>query len=217
MDDRVHALRNAVEYIYGARVDGDVIEFGVMSAYTAVALANAMMMFDGRMIDHPTSRTLWLCDSFEGFPEATGRIDPETPMIISGAWGPGTSRGPSAEGVYALVRNHIPADRLKIVAGWYRDSTQFFSQPDTKYALIHADCDFYESTMDALRPLFENGCLSPGCIICFDDWNANHAAREYGQRAAWRDLVEQFRIDASDEGAYAAYSHKFIIHGYRRG
>jgi hypothetical protein len=215
-DDRIAALRNAVEYAYGARVEGDIIEFGVMSAFTAVALANAMMTFDGRMPDHPTVRNLWLCDSFEGFPVATGKIDPETPMIISGAWAPGTSRGGTPEQICYAMRDYLPPQRLHVVAGWFKDTAQYFANRDRKYALIHADCDFYESTKDALAPLFANGCISPGCMIAFDDWNANHADPMFGQRAAWRDLVEQFHIDASDEGPYAAYSHKFIVHGYRR-
>ncbi len=215
MDERVAALHLAAEYAYGARVDGDFIEFGVMSAHTAVALANAIMTFDSRWPDHPMPRQLWLCDSFEGFPEAEGEIDTKTPMIVSGAWGPGTSRGPSAEVVAHHMRNFMPPDRLRIAAGWFKHTAQFFAASDRKYALVHADCDFYESTIDALGPLFENGCLAPGCIVLMDDWNANHANRNYGQRAAWRDLTEKFRIDASDEGGYAAYSHKFIVHSYR--
>ncbi len=45
MDDRLVAIRNAVEYVYGARVEGDIIEFGVMSGYSASALINSVMEF----------------------------------------------------------------------------------------------------------------------------------------------------------------------------
>ncbi len=214
MDDRLVAIRNAVEYVYGARVEGDIIEFGVMSGYSASALINSVMEFCSVYKDASETKCVWLCDSFQGFPEASNVIDANAPMIRSHIWSAGKSRGCSAEILRDSLRAYLPPDRLQIIAGWFKDSAEGFAAQGRRYALVHADCDLYQSTVDALDPVFRNGCISPGCMILFDDWNANHAAREFGQRAAWKMLTRVFNIDASDEGGYGVYSHRFIVHDY---
>jgi hypothetical protein len=208
VDPRIAALTHAVEYIYGARVPGDLIEFGVKDGDSARIILNAMRAGSepNYTPDMRDKRTLWLCDSFEGFPETTDGPDLDSYMIRSGVWGKGQSRGCSAD----RIRGRFP--ECRVVEGWYRDVWRQFAVP--KYALIHADCDLYQSTWDALYPLFADGCVSEGAIILFDDWNGNQARPEFGQQRAWRELQRRFMIDWSDEGAYGAFGHKVIVHDY---
>lgn len=105
--------------------------------------------------------------------------------------------------------------QVEIVEGWYGERWETFANLNRSYALVHADCDLYGSTMDALDPLFASKCIMPGCIILFDDWNAAKADPKFGQRRAWAEMVENHGIEASDEGGYAACGHKFIVHRYR--
>lgn len=209
-DPRISALTHAVEYIYGARVPGDLIEFGVKDGDSAKILIDAMRSGSDPSYtpDMRDKRTLWLCDSFEGFPETTQGPDMDSYMVRSGVWGKGQSRGCSAE----RIRGRFP--ECRVVEGWYADTAHQFNQG--KYALIHADCDLYQSTWDALKPLFNIGAVSEGAIVLFDDWNGNQARPEFGQRAAWHDLVACYCIRASDEGSYGAFGHRFIIHGFNR-
>jgi hypothetical protein len=210
IDPRLPALSDAVEYVYGARVPGDLIEFGVKSGDSARVIWQAMRAASAPSYtpDMPTPRTLWLCDSFQGFPETTDGPDADSYMIRSGVWGAGMSRGCPAAYVRSAFRE------ARVIEGWYKDTAVDFARDGQRYALIHADCDLYQSTMDALQPLFSGGCVARGAIILFDDWNGNQARPEFGQRAAWADLVDAYRIDHSDEGGYGAFSHKFIVHGY---
>lgn len=210
-DPRLVTLALAVQYIYEARVDGDLIEFGVKAGYTASALIGAMKGWQGVETDFPV-RKLWLCDSFEGFPEADCDVDRRSPM--SSIWLPGSSRGCSASAMRELTDAALPG-QVEIIEGWYGDRWETFANMNRSYALVHADCDLYGSTMDALDPLFASKCISPGCIILFDDWNAAKADPKFGQRRAWREMVEYHGIEASDEGSYAACGHKFIVHSYR--
>jgi hypothetical protein len=209
-DQRIPALLSAVEYIYGARVPGDLIEFGVKDGDTARILLDGMRAGSDPSYtpDHAEKRTLWLCDSFEGFPETTDGPDLDSYMIRTGVWGKGQSRGCSAD----RIRGRFP--ECRVVEGWYRDVWRQFAVP--KYALIHADCDLYQSTWDALYPLFSDGCVAEGAIILFDDWNGNQARPEFGQRKAWDRLNRHFNIQASDEGSYGAFGHKFIVHCWGR-
>jgi O-methyltransferase len=214
-DQRLVTLALAVEYIYNARVEGDVIEFGVKAGYTASMLASTMKAWQGLELDFPRDRKLWLCDSFEGFPEADCDIDRHSPM--NEIWKPGSSRGCTAALLREGMEKILPG-QIEIVEGWYGDTWQAYATSERSerlYALVHADCDLYGSTMDALDPLFSGDCIAPGCIILFDDWNAAKADPKFGQRRAWSELVEYHGIEASDEGGYAACGHKFIVHGYR--
>ena len=79
-------------------------------------------------------------------------------------------------------------------------------------AFVHIDCDLYSSTVEVLDPLFANNMIADGCIVCFDDWNCNRASPRFGQRRAWREMVEKHRIEHSDNGDYAVIGHKFTIH-----
>lgn len=106
----------------------------------------------------------------------------------------------------------LPSEDIVVIKGWYRDTARHL---DRTFACLHIDCDLYESTMDALVPLFTKQLVSPGAIILFDDWNCNRADPRYGERAAWRELTERFVIVSSDEGGYGVAGHKFIVHGYK--
>lgn len=77
------------------------------------------------------------------------------------------------------------------------------------------DCDLCQSTLDALRPLFQRKQITPGAMIMFDNWNCNGGAPEFGERRAWRELVDEFEIVCSDEGGYAWSGRRFIIHSYK--
>jgi O-methyltransferase len=211
-DPRLMALILAVQYVYECRVEGDLIEFGVRSGYTAGVLLEGVRLFQGRERDYPKDRLVWLCDSYEGFPVPDREQDRLSPM--AGIWREGTSRGVSGERMREAAEEELPG-QVEVVEGWYKDTATVFAKIGRRYGLIHCDCDLYGSTMDALVPLFVNGCIQPGCIILFDDWNAAHADPTLGQRLAWRDLVRKFWVEHSDEGSYGASGHKYIVHGYK--
>jgi hypothetical protein len=69
--------------------------------------------------------------------------------------------------------------------------------------------------MDALSPCFARGFISKGAVLCFDDWNVNRAIPTYGERRAWAELVDKFKIEASHSGDYSMAGTKFIIHSYQ--
>jgi O-methyltransferase len=207
------ALTLSVMYINSADVKGDIAEFGTMGGFTARTLA-AAMVFDPRYQPNRPLRKLRLFDSFEGLPKITSQIDLESPHVKSGTWSKGGCRILSATELRTMVEAIIPPSRVEIKEGWFADTVKLLPD-DTRLALIHFDGDLYQSTMDALVPCFERGFISKGAVFCFDDWNCNQADPEYGERRAWRDLVNRFNIVASHCGDYSIQSTKFIVHSYR--
>jgi O-methyltransferase len=213
-------LTLCVQYINSSHVNGDIAEFGTMGGFSARTLAMAMV-FDlqrqplGRHASGENPfRKLRLFDSFEGLPEITSPIDQVSPHVLTGAWAKGGCKVLAAPELRALIGKVIPPHRFELYEGWFADTVKTLP-PETRFAMIHFDGDLYQSTMDALEPLFAGGMISTGAILCFDDWNANRALPTVGERQAWKELVEKFDIEASSGGDYSVGGTRFIIHSYR--
>lgn len=213
-------LTLCVQYINSAHVNGDVAEFGTMGGFSATTLATSMV-FDlqrqplGKSASGENPfRMLRLFDSFEGLPEITSPIDQGSPHVISGAWAKGGCKVLAAPELRERIGKILPPQRFELHEGWFADTVKTLP-PETRFALIHFDGDLYQSTIDALDPLFANGMVSIGAILCFDDWNANRAIPTTGERQAWKELVEKHGIEASSGGDYSVGGSRFIIHSYR--
>jgi len=209
-------LVQGVGYCIGAGVEGHISEFGTMSGGTASVLAQSLAFFtntyefaeDAHKIG---TRKLHLFDSFKGLPQSDNSEDASSPHVLAGVWGEGSCTGISKDQLLTLCSKYLPKDRILIYDGWFSDTLNTIP-PQTKFALIHIDCDLYESTLQVLDHCFRNDCLSDGCIIFFDDWNCNHASPKYGERRAWNECLSKYNIKYSDGGDYGIMSHKVIIH-----
>lgn len=200
------ALLFAMEYVWGAAVEGHVVEFGTMTGRTANVLAAAMTSFRHQ-------RELHLFDSFEGMPEATSQLDKASFHVKAGVWSAGTLQGIGPSALRAKCRRYLPDDRIFIHEGWFKDTIK--KLPDgKKFGLIHVDSDLYQSTIDVLDPLFGRHMVSEGAALLFDDWNCNRASKQLGERRAWKELAEKYRVDYSDGGDYGWAGHRFTVHSY---
>jgi O-methyltransferase len=213
-------LTLCVQYINSAHVLGDVAEFGTMGGFSAKTLATSMVYdLQRQPLSKSASgenpfRMLRLFDSFEGLPEITSPIDQVAPHVISGAWSKGGCKVLSAPELLERISKILPPHRIELYEGWFADTVKTLP-PETRFAMIHFDGDLYQSTMDALDPLFTKGMVSTGAVLCFDDWNANRAIPTTGERQAWKELVEKHGIEASSGGDYSVGGTRFIIHSYR--
>lgn len=216
------SLASAVEYINHAGVEGDVAEFGTMSGSSAIVLSRSMSGFHelyGRFSragdERFKPRRLHLFDSFEGLPESSSEVDLHSPHVRAGVWGKGTCLGLTPSELRALCGRHLENQEIKIYVGYFNDTLSTLDG-GSKLALIHVDCDLYESTKAVLDYCFSNGLLSEGAAVCFDDWNCNLASDGFGERRAWREAVENHHIEYSDWGSYGWAGHKFLVHKYER-
>lgn len=196
----------AVQYVTHGCVEGDVAEFGCMTGRTAVALAAGMKWQN-------SDKRLFLFDSFEGLPQATSEIDRSNRHVFAGTWGPGTCLGISPAKLQRLCGRFIAGDRVRIFEGWFSNTLPTLP-PAIKFALVHIDCDLYQSTYDALDYLFGSARITEGAIILFDDWDCNRASNQHGERRAWSEIEEKYSVITSPRGSYGWAGYKLIVHSY---
>jgi len=144
-------------------VDGLIAEFGVSEG-------ESINYFAARM----KNRTIYGFDSFDGLKEAWSG----TP-IKAGHF----SRGGNPPAV---------ASNVKLVVGWFDDTVPvFFQQHNQDFALIHVDCDTYQSAKTVLGLAADR--IAAGTIIIFDEY-LNYPGWRHGERKAWSEFVEIRKI-----------------------
>jgi hypothetical protein len=210
------ALRTAVEYAMASGVQGDVVEFGCFLGRSAQMLAEAVWEFEKRYAFSEQAhggpqRRLWVFDSFEGFPEPSHPVDAESPHVKAHLWYGGQPRGGTPEAVHAACAMHIDGPRVSVIPGWFKDTLPRIPKR-VKFAVVHVDCDFYESTVQVLDRIVGHDMLSDGATILFDDWYCNRGNPEFGEQRAWREAVEQYRVNWSDWGPYGVVGRRIIVH-----
>ena len=220
-DDALRDLSKGVAYTYMSDVQGDIAEFGCFWGKSAEVLADSISKCD-RGLD----RKLWLFDSFQGLPDSTLPPDTESPHVKSGAWTwkVEDGKGPTPTAILQQCSAFLPVDRIKVIPGWYKDT--LVSIPgDTKFALVHIDCDLYESAYQVLDHLFGNDMLSDGCALFFDDWYCNRGNPAFGEQKAFQNIRSRYAATTiespmrrvpldkiTDWGPYGIVGRKFIVH-----
>lgn len=155
------ALRQVLQDI----PDGNLIEVGVYMGGSAKILAQ----------EHP-DRTVYACDTFEGFPDNIN-----------------TEKGDSNNyyvGQMAIANHKVVMENLKdykniaYARGQFPDS--FFY--DDEFAFAHIDVDTYNSTKDSLEYIYDR--MVPGGKILIHDYPAHEGVKR---------AVDEFMKDKKDK------------------
>lgn len=163
----VHADRNAhLEHAARLAPAGTAAEFGVFKGHSL------------RRIVDVRKGLAYGFDSFEGLPEA---------------WDTGTGE-PHQSGHFATDLPKDLPNRAHLVPGWFKDTIPaWLDKHPEPIALLHIDCDLYQSTVDALHGL--NDRIVPGTVIVFDelvDWaEAWYPNWRDGEWKALREWIEE--------------------------
>lgn len=138
-------------------VPGDIVECGVSIGHGAL-LFTLLSDYIG------VPRVYWGFDSFEGFPDPAPE-DGTTPIKGKGFWA-----NPPEAVLRTLRDGRVPEevirDRIRLVKGWFSDTLPRY---DGKIALLHLDCDLYDSYRLALESLYDK--VQPGGIVMFDEYD----------------------------------------------
>ena len=142
-----------------------------------------------------TDRTVWVADSFQGFPK---------PDIASYPNDDGLDL--SREDFLAVPLEQVQAnfrryelldDQVRFLKGWFKDTLP--TAPIEQLALVRLDGDLYESTIQALDALYPK--LSVGGYVIIDDYfveQCKQAVSDFRDAHTIRDEIRE--IDWS--GAY---------------
>lgn len=131
-------------YILDNNIPGLIAEAGVYKGGCARLLATIF-----------PDREILLFDSFEGMKEDDH--DPE------GKHHTGDFSDTSLEGVKNYL---IDKPNCRFYQGWFPESASFLT--DEKFALVHADMDYYQSTVACIETFWPK--LNTGGAIIFDDY-----------------------------------------------
>jgi hypothetical protein len=183
-------FRDQVERVAG--VPGDIVECGVSIGHGAL-LFLLLSEYVG------VERTYYGFDSFEGFPDPV-QADETTPIT-----GPGFWASPSKAVTKVLRDGRIPEqwmrDRVRLIKGWFQHTLPKY---DSTIALLHLDCDLYESYKIALETLYDK--VAPGGIIMFDEY------RDQRWPGATKAIDEFFADKPERVQAHEKCHWKYFVH-----
>jgi hypothetical protein len=139
-------------------VPGDFIETGVWKGGTTIFMRGLLRAFA------VTDRKVYVADSFEGLPEPDVSQYPADRGLNLHLW---PNLAISVEEVKAnFARFGLLDGQVEFVKGWFRDTLPTLR--GHPWSVVRLDGDMYESTIDALRNLYDD--LSPGGWLIVDDY-----------------------------------------------
>ncbi|MDP2321434.1 MAG: TylF/MycF/NovP-related O-methyltransferase [Acidobacteriota bacterium] len=161
---RLEHLQHCVETVLREAIPGDLIETGVWRGGRCILMR-------GVLAAHGiTDRTVYVADSFRGFPPV------EEPQDIGDT--PDEFRSYLAidlETVRENFRRYGSLDeQVVFLDGWFKDTLT--KAPVEQLAILRLDGDMYSSTMDALKALYPKLASGGFCIV--DDYGAIKACRQ---------------------------------------
>lgn len=136
-------------------LEGSFVECGVMNGGSAGILGAAAK---GR-------RDLWLFDSWQGLPEPTA-LDVDY-RGRPGEKGIALGRRDRVEQLL-FRRLRLQSQRIHIAPGWFEDTIPKRLDAIGPIALLHLDCDWYQSLRFCLDTLYDQ--VVPGGVVVVDDY-----------------------------------------------
>jgi len=186
---RLDNVQNCIESALHDEIPGDFIETGVMRGGTVILMRAILKVYS------VTDRKVWAADSFEGLPAPDVERYPDD---AGAKW----HLRPLTEVSLDFVRRNFERyglldDQVKFVKGWFRDTLA--NAALGPLAVLRLDGDLYESTMDALVPLYPK--LSLGGFLIVDDYNlpaCRKAVHDYRDAQGIQDEI----IPIDEAGVY---------------
>jgi O-methyltransferase len=172
-------------------IEGDIVECGVSIGHGALLF---LLMSEYLGVE----RTYYGFDSFTGFPEPVEE-DGVTPIKGEGFWA-----SPMDTVLRVLRDGRIPdntiGERVHLVKGLFEQTLPSY---EGRIALLHLDCDLYDSYKTALGNLYDK--VASGGMIMFDEYDDH---RWPGARKA----IDEFFADKPEKPVrHQKCSWKFYV------
>jgi len=174
-ESRLLSLYSLAKQICLDDIPGNFVECGSYKGGSAALLAVIIKRYSLR------PRLLYAFDTFEGMPDPS-EADKHNgiPANLTG-FGAGTLKAPIAENLDVICQALEIQDIVIAVQGLFAETLPKNKALVDDIALLHADGDWYDSTMDIFNTLYEN--VVPNGIIQVDD---------YGHWEGCRKAVHEF-------------------------
>jgi O-methyltransferase len=184
---RLDDLQRCVETVVREGVDGDLIEAGVWRGGASILMRATLETLGD-------DRTVWLADSFEGFPEPDEEAFPADRERDLSRFD--FLSVPVEEVRENFARLGLDHD-LQFVPGFFDETMPTLR--DGTWALVRLDSDTYESTLLALDSLYpglsaggylivDDYHLLPECRRAVDDYRREHGIEETLENVDWNSV-----------------------------
>jgi len=215
-DVRSNAFQQCIRFINYELVQGDILEFGVYSGRSLALLSyyNKQYCQTENHVNRQNVpyRSCYGFDSWEGLPTDIE----EHPRWSNGLFKTNHSYHPSIPHNQHIepkdVDDFFKSVELNNII-LVKESYDKLKLPReiNQVALVHIDCDLYESTKTVLNLIRWN--IVDGTVIMFDDWfNYKGDSKKGEQRAFNEFLFENEHITATEYLQYATFCKAFILH-----
>jgi O-methyltransferase len=156
---RLDNIQYCIEEVIKSKIPGDVIETGIWRGGATIFMRGVFAAYG------ITDRRVWAADSFQGVPPPT--------LPEDAGWDLSEKHYPvltvKIEEVQQLfARYGLLDEQVCFLQGWFKDTLA--KAPIKKLAVLRLDGDLYESTMDALKPLYPK--VASGGFIIVDDYTS---------------------------------------------
>lgn len=176
---KLRSLKALAVRMNAESVPGDFVECGTYKGGSAAVLATGLT----------AERHLWLYDSFQGMPEVTERDGEGAKEAV------GLCRADQSDLLEIFSSLGIPDNQYTIRPGMFEETFRK-PLPDT-VALLHCDCDWYDSVILVLRTFYP--LIPPGGCIVLDDfgwWEGTRVAfYDFCYEVGERPLLERVGAD----------------------
>jgi len=186
---RLSKLYEKASYLEREKINGSFVECGVWNGGSAGIIASVAR--------YNKNRHIWLFDSWEGLPKPT-----EDDISYIGEPGQeGMSLGYEEKVKELLFKKlKLNSSKVYLVRGWFNNTIPSHKKDIGEIALLHLDCDWYESVKLCLEELYDN--VINGGFIFIDDYGhwkgCRRAVDEFVEERNLR--IELIKIDYT--GAY---------------
>lgn len=182
---RLDDLQRCVQQIVADGIEGDLLEAGTWRGGSSILMRATLDSLGAE------DRTVWVADSFAGFPRAIPGEERAYERTVGPYFAAFDFLAVPVEEVQANFARLGYERGLRFVPGFFDDTLPGLT--DRRWSLLRLDGDTYDATMLSLRCLYPG--LSAGGYLVVDDYGALEECRaavdEFRARHGIEDPIEQ--------------------------
>lgn len=202
------AFRRCFEYLKTNRIEGWVLEFGTYKGHSARLFGQLMQEFE-------LGEGLALYDTFSGLPAIDSSVDQNCYEVAQhNSWFyQSMAVDPNMDWLLQKkLAAAYPQLPVKVIKGHFAETLPQ-GLPIEPAALIHLDCDLYQSAATVLHALATKNLFQDGCLLILDDYHSNRANPLMGERRALQEfLTQQTGYHVSPFFGYGWGAEVFFVH-----
>lgn len=185
---RLDDLQGCVESVVADGVDGDLIEAGAWRGGASILMRATLDTLGAH------DRTVWVADSFQGFPAPEADGDEADRSLETEMNSASDYLAAPLETVRGYFDRFGCADGVRFVPGFFEDTMQELR--GRRWSVVRLDGDTYKATwltLEALYPglapggylVLDDYCFLPACRRAADDFRREHDITEPIEQIDW--------------------------------